>query len=193
MDEKTIEQQHFSTVAEWRNWLANNHQTKNGIWMICYKKSSGRSGISWSEAVDQALCFGWIDSLKRSVNDDYAIQFFGKRKAKSTWSKINKEKVARLLAEGLIAKAGLDSIALAKENGSWTLLDEVEALIVPADLEAALALEPAAANFFYALSKSNKKMLLQWLVLAKQQSTRLKRVREIVRCAADGQKPPSFR
>lgn len=192
MDDSLIEQRHFSTVQEWRSWLEENHLTKNGIWMIFYKKESKRPGISWSEAVDQALCFGWIDSLKKSVDGTYSIQFFGKRKAKSTWSKINKEKIERFLSEGLVKQAGLDSVMIAKNNGSWSILDDVENLVVPHDLEEALQSIPEAELFFQSLSKSNKKMLLQWLVLAKQEKTRTARIQEILRCAALGAKPKPF-
>lgn len=192
MDTKAIEQQHFSTPEEWRAWLMENHEVKEGIWMVCYKKGAAQSSISWREAVDQALCFGWIDSRKKTVNNDYSLQFFGKRKPKSTWSKINKDKVAHLLAAGLMTKLGLESIQIAQENGSWTILDDVEALIIPEDLRAALSAAPTADLFFQSLSKSNKKMLLQWVVLAKQPKTRKIRIDEIVSSAAQCTKPKAF-
>lgn len=187
-----IEHLHFSTIDAWRSWLQDNHARKKAVWMICYKKGSANYSFSWSEAVDQALCFGWIDSLKKSRGDGSSIQFFSKRKPLSTWSKINKDKVEHLITTGQMTEAGFASIALAKANGSWSILDDVEALIVPEDLKQALQTEPTAASFFHALSKSNKKMVLQWIVLARQETTRANRIAEIVRCAALGTKPKAL-
>ncbi|MEG1229325.1 MAG: YdeI/OmpD-associated family protein, partial [Flavobacterium sp.] len=146
----------------------------------------------WSEAVDVALCFGWIDSKKIKINDDTSHQFFSKRKAKSTWSKINKEKIDKLIAEGLMTDAGYKSIEVAKENGSWTILDSVEELIIPADLEEAFNIHEGAKDYFLSLSKSSKKMLLHWVVLAKLPLTRQKRIDEIALQAGKQQKPKNF-
>jgi len=187
-----VQQKHFSNAKAWRDWLLKNHEKEDGIWMICFNKKSGKLGISWSEAVDQALCFGWIDSIKRSVDEHSSIQFFGKRKAKSTWSKINKEKIERLIANGLMEDAGFRAVEIAKKNGSWTILDEVEAFIIPLDLEAALKDLPGAYSFFDTLSKSSKKALLQWIALAKRPETRLRRIEEIASSAARKTKPNSL-
>ncbi|MFD2969632.1 YdeI/OmpD-associated family protein [Sphingobacterium bambusae] len=183
-----IERIHFLDATAWRSWLIENHEAKDAVWMICYKKSSGKISISWSDAVDQALCFGWIDSIKKSISADASIQFFGKRKSKSTWSKINKEKIEHLTKAGLMTEAGLRSVAVAQENGSWSTLDEVEALQVPRDLERALE-EANGLPFFLQLSKSKKKVILQWIVLAKKTETRQKRIEAIARSAAVGQTP----
>ncbi|KGE15870.1 YdeI/OmpD-associated family protein [Sphingobacterium deserti] len=192
MPRTDIQQKHFSNAEAWRDWLVENHETEDGIWMICFNKKSGKSGISWSEAVDQALCFGWIDSIKRSVDEYSSIQFFGKRKAKSTWSKINKLKVDQLIANGLMEASGFQAIEIAKRNGSWTILDDVEALIIPSDLDATLIRSPEAYSFFNALSKSSKKALLQWVALAKKPETRLRRIEEIASAAAQKTMPNSF-
>jgi uncharacterized protein YdeI (YjbR/CyaY-like superfamily) len=177
---------------EWRQWLEENHISKQSIWLIAFKKSSGKPSVSWSETVDEALCFGWIDSTRKSIDEESFMQFFTKRKATSVWSKINKEKVARLMAEGLIAPAGHESIEKAKQNGSWTILDEVEELIIPVDLEKAFKEKPGSKDFFLSLGKSMKKRLLQWLVLAKQDATRQKRIKEIAECAAQKMTPKGF-
>lgn len=158
-----------------------------------YKKQSGVPSISWSEAVDEALCFGWIDSVKRSLGDDRSIQYFTKRKAVSTWSKINKAKVQQLIANGSMTAAGLGIIETAKQNGSWTILDEVEELIIPDDLEQEFVTKPRAKEFFVSLSKSMKKQLLYWIVSAKRPETRQKRIGEIVERAEQGMKPEGFR
>lgn len=179
-------------AAEWREWLEKNHQSKQSVWLVSYKKTSGKPCINWSESVDVALCFGWIDSKKIKVDEDTAHQFFSKRKARSTWSKINKEKVERLIADGLMTSAGYDSITVAKQNGSWDLLNVVDELIIPPDLSAAFEKHQGALDYFMSLSKSVKKMMLQWLVLAKRSETRQKRIDEIAELAGQQKKPKPF-
>ena len=164
---------------EWRQWLKKYHASKQSVWLVYYKKETNKPTISWSDAVDEALCFGWIDSKKVSVDKETSHQFFSKRKAKSTWSKINKAKIEKLTANGLMMQAGLDSIEIAKQNGSWTILDDVEELIIPKDLEKAFKSKSGSKDFFLSLSKSVKKVVLQWLVLAKKTETRQKRINEI--------------
>lgn len=177
---------------EWRNWLEKNHEKKQSIWLICYKKSSDKPTLHWSDAVDEALCFGWIDSTKRSVDEESYMQYYGKRKPNSMWSKINKQKVEKLIADGRMTKAGLASIEVAKQNGSWTILDQVEELIIPDDLEAAFSKHAGSKGFFLSQSKSVKKMMLSWIVLAKRDETRQKRITEIAECASKGTKPKHF-
>lgn len=179
--------------ADWRNWLENNHQSKQSIWLVYYKTASKVTSLSWSEAVDEAICFGWIDSTKRPIDDERFKQYFSKRKAKSNWSKINKDKVQALIDQGLMAEAGHKSIAVAKENGSWTILDAIEALIIPEDLKNELANCKGASEFFESLSKSNKKILLHWVISAKRPETRHKRILEIAASASENLKPKQFR
>ncbi len=176
----------------WRQWLQENHRSKQSIWLICYKIKSGKPTISWSEAVDEALCFGWIDSTRKSVDHETFIQFFCKRKPKSIWSKINKGKVQQLTDEGLMTQAGFDSVEIAKQNGSWTISDDVEELIIPQDLEHELDNRPGAKDFFLSLSKSVRKIMLHWLVMAKQPATRQKRINEIVEQVTQKRKPKQF-
>jgi len=178
-----------SNRQEWRTWLEQNHSHKQAVWLIYHKKSAQIPSITWSEAVDEALCFGWIDSLAKPVDSQRYMQFFSKRKPKSGWSKINKDKVEKLIEDGLMASAGFAVIETAKQNGSWSLLDEVENIVVPADLDEALADNPAAYEFFQTLSRSDKRNLLQWLVLAKKIETREKRIKEIIEFAAQKLKP----
>lgn len=177
---------------EWRNWLENNHIEKGYIWLRYYKKQTKKPTLTWSEAVDEALCFGWIDSVKKTFDHESSIQLFSKRKSRSTWSKINKQKVEVLISNGLMTEAGMKSIEIAKQNGSWEMLDSVEELIVPQDLEQAFQDKPTAKQYFETLSKSIRKAMLQWLVLAKKQETRTKRIAEIVVLADKQQKPKQF-
>lgn len=143
--------------------------------------------------MDEALCFGWIDSTKRTIDDEKYKQYFSKRKAKSNWSKINKDKVKTLIDQGLMEESGFKSIEVAKENGSWTILDEIEALIIPEDLEAAFENYKGAKEYFDHLSKSAKKILLHWIISAKRKETREKRVLEIAENASNKLKPKQFR
>lgn len=164
----------------WREWLKQHHNSKQSIWVVMYKKDSGIPSITWSDAVDEALCFGWIDSTKRPVDHEKSIQYFCSRKPASTWSKINKAKVERLISEGLMTKAGLDSIETAKQNGSWTILDDVEDLVIPQDLEKAFKKHKGLEAYYTSLSRSAKKMALHRLVMAKLPETREKRIKEMV-------------
>jgi uncharacterized protein YdeI (YjbR/CyaY-like superfamily) len=193
MQENNIDVFYPKSKLEWRKWLQKNHQSKQSVWLVFYNKSSTKPTISWSEAVDEALCFGWIDSKKIAIDTETSHQFFSKRKAKSTWSKINKNKIANLITDGLMAEAGLQSIEVAKQNGSWTILDEVEELIIPKDLEKAFKSYPGSKEFFLSLSKSTKKGFLQWIVLAKLPETRQKRIGEIAELASQKLKPKQFR
>lgn len=179
MEKTETEQFYPKTPKEWRSWLQKNHVKKDAVWVIFYKKSSGKPTLTWSDAVDEALCFGWIDSTKKTLDHEASIQFFSKRKAKGTWSKINKAKIIRLTEEGLMMPAGLACIERAKENGSWTILDTVEELSIPEDLEKAFKSRPGSKAFFMSLSKSVRKMMLHWIVMAKREETREKRLIEI--------------
>lgn len=178
---------------EWRDWLQENHDKKQSVWLIYFKKISNEPSIVYGEAVDEALCFGWIDSKSKPIDANQYMQFFCRRKPKSVWSKINKAKIERLIELGLMTKAGFDCIKIAKQNGSWAILDEVEELIIPKDLEEALQDKPTAKNYFSNLSRSDKRSILQWLVLAKLPETRKNRINEIVTLAEQNQKPKQFR
>jgi uncharacterized protein YdeI (YjbR/CyaY-like superfamily) len=168
-----------SNRQEWRQWLIDNHESQYSVWLVCYKKNSGKPTISWSESVEEALCFGWIDSLRKSIDEHSFMQLYSQRKPKSVWSKINKEKIDKLHALGLITEAGYKSVEVAKQNGSWNTLDGAEELVIPEDLEVEFIKRPGSKEFFLGLSKSVRKMHLQWLILAKRPETRAARVLKI--------------
>lgn len=172
--------------------MQKNHQLKQAVWLVQYKKKSAVPSISWSEAVDEALCFGWIDSVRKTLDSEKYIQFFSKRKATSVWSKINKEKVQQLIDKGLMTKAGFATIETAKQNGQWTILDHAEELTIPEDLEKAFKAYKGSKDFFLSLSKSVKKAILQWLVLAKRAETRQNRINEVAELASRKLKPKQF-
>lgn len=189
MEKEKVDIFYPTNPANWRKWLEQNHHSKRAVWIVLYTKSSGKQSITWREAVDVGLCFGWIDSKKIKIDNESSHQFFSKRKANSTWSKINKEKVEVLINEGLMTAPGYQSIETAKKNGSWTILDEVENLLIPKDLEDEFVTKPGSKDFFLSLSKSVKKAILQWIVLARRSETRQKRIHEIAELAALKQKP----
>lgn len=190
---KNVEEYYPINKKDWRKWLTINHHKKDAVWLIFYKVKSPKHNLSWSDSVDEALCFGWIDSTKRSIDDEKFIQYFCKRKAKSNWSKVNKDKVKTLINQGLMQEQGYKSIEIAKENGSWTILDAVEALIVPEDLQEGFASHKGSKDYYNTLSNSAKKTLLYWLNSAKRTETRQKRILEIVENASQNLKPIQFR
>ena len=178
---------------DWREWLELNHNNKQAVWLIFYKKKSPNHNLNWSESVDEALCFGWIDSVKKTIDSERFKQYFSKRKAKSNWSKVNKDKVESLIEQGLMAEGGYKSIEIAKQNGSWTILDDVEGLVIPDDLRDEFAKFEGSKEYYESLSKSIKKMLLYWVVSAKRIETRQKRILEIAENASENLKPKQFR
>lgn len=178
-----------ASPQEWRYWLEKNHIQENAIWLIIHKKNTESQNLTWSQAVDEALCFGWIDSTKKTIDHQKYKQYFCKRKAQSNWSKVNKSKIETLTQKGLMAPAGIKSVNTAKQNGSWTILDSVEALIIPKDLENAFSKHQNAKNFFLSLSNSSRKILLYKLVSAKRPATRQKRIDDIVVQMTNHQKP----
>lgn len=168
----------------WHRWLKRNHRKKKSVWLVYYKPSSGKTRVSYNDAVDEAICFGWIDSKPNKLDEERSIQFFAPRKPASNWSKLNKTRVARLASENRLAPAGLKAIEEAKKNGSWDALNDVEELKIPDDLQKALEGNKKAKQFFMAFPRSSKKNILEWIHNARQAATRSKRIAETVRLAA---------
>lgn len=189
MSKQEIEHFYPETKEQWRAWLAENHIHKDAVWLIHYKQNADRPTVRWSDAVDEALCFGWIDSKAVTIDETSFKQYYCKRKPTSTWSKVNKEKLTQLIAANKMTAAGLACIEVAKQNGSWTILDEVEELIIPNDLEKAFTGHKGSKDFFLSLSRSIRKLLLSWIALAKRQETRQKRIDEIALCAGEEKMP----
>ncbi|HRH37136.1 MAG TPA: YdeI/OmpD-associated family protein [Flavobacteriales bacterium] len=170
--------------AQWRAWLKKNHTRTEGIWLITYKKHAADKYLSFEEKVQEALCFGWIDSTPRKLDADRVMHYLSPRKPKSMWSAINKEHVERLIAEKRMAPAGLKKIEEAKKNGSWNTLDHVDALTMPSKLTKALAKNKTAKKHFDSFPPSSKKIILHWVTSAKTVETRNKRISETVELAA---------
>lgn len=173
----------------WRAWLAKHHDGSPGVWLIYYKKATGKPRVAYEEAVEEALCFGWIDSLPRKLDEERSMLLFTPRKRGSVWSRPNKLRVERLLAEGLMTEAGLKKVEAAKADGSWAKLDAVDALRLPADLKKALASDEGARKNFESFSPSARKGLLWWVESAKRPETRRKRIEETVEKARRNIRP----
>ena len=186
-----FEQVEVTSRGQWRSWLEANHTQPDSIWLITYKKHTGSRYLPYDAIVEEALCFGWIDSLPRKLDRDRTLLLLSPRRPKSPWSKLNKERVAKMTSQGLMTAAGLEKIEQAKVDGSWVFLDDVEALIIPDDLAAALAQAPQAAKYFDAFSPSSKKGILQWIKSARRDATRQKRIAKTVELAAQNIKANS--
>jgi len=145
---------------EWRKWLEKNQAVSSGVWLIYYKKGSGKPSISYDEAVEEALCFGWIDSRVNALDEERYKQVFSPRKPKSSWSKLNKQRVEKLIQQGLMTPTGFEKIEAAKRDGSWSALDAIEALHLPSDLIDALEANKVAQDNFTAFSNSSKKNII---------------------------------
>ncbi|MEO1434183.1 MAG: YdeI/OmpD-associated family protein [Bacteroidota bacterium] len=180
-------------VVAWRAWLTEHHQNVKSVWLIIYRKDSGTPSITYPEAVDEALCFGWIDSKPNKRDEDSFYQYFSKRKAKSNWSRVNKEKIARLEKAGKLAPAGWAMVELAKSNGTWTALDAVENLIVPPDLQVAFEQYPGSTVNWEAFPRSAKRGILEWILNAKRPETRAKRIAETARLAQQNERANQYR
>jgi len=174
----------FETRGDWRSWLEANHATSGGIWLVTWKARTGRHRLAYEAAVEEALCFGWVDGTTGTVDAERGKQYFSPRKPRSGWAATNKARVERLIADGRMAPAGLAAIERARANGSWELYDSVERLEVPPDLATALAERPAATANFDAFPPSVRKQLLATVALARRPETRAARIARIADASA---------
>ena len=170
--------------SAWRSWLERYHRRELSVWLIIYKKSSDVPSVYYPEAVDEALCFGWIDSKPNKRDGQSYYQYFSPRNPKSNWSRVNKEKVQRLIAENRMAPAGLAMVELAQETGTWTALEDVDNLIVPPDLQEALGQNSIAYEYWKQFPPSARRGILEWIFNAKRTETRRRRIEKAVKLAA---------
>ena len=172
----------------WRAWLIANHATSKGVWLVGFRPSTGRASVAYEAAVEEALCVGWIDSKGTRLDDKRNLQWYSPRSPRSGWSGSNKVRVARLSQAGLMLPAGLAAVEEAKRRGTWSMLDDVEALIVPPDLAMAMDDHPPARPNWDAFSPSARRQILGWIVQAKRPETRAARVSETATRAARNEK-----
>jgi len=188
-----LQQFYAKNRGAWRKWLEKNHKTSPGIWLLYYKKSTGKPRVEYNDAVEEALCFGWIDSMEKSLDEERFMQRFTPRKPKSGWSKSNKDRVEKLMKEGLMKEAGLNAIRIAQENGSWESLDKIYApadqLEIPGDLKKAFARNKKAGANFEKFPVFAKRQFLHWINQAKRPETRKNRIRTIVQKSSMNEKP----
>jgi uncharacterized protein YdeI (YjbR/CyaY-like superfamily) len=174
--------------GDWAAWLEANHRRAHGVWLVTWKKATGRQVLTYEDAVTEALRFGWIDAVGRGLDDERSMLWFAPRKPGSGWSGPNKQRIARLLAEGRMAPAGQEAVDRAQADGSWTKLDDVERLVVPPDLALAFDRHPGSAATWEAFPRSVKRATLEWIVSAKRPETRARRIDEAARLAAAGER-----
>ncbi len=186
------EEQHPTIYAKdrsvWHDWLLKNHAVSSGVFLIFYKKGSRKLTVSYDEAVEEALSFGWIDSKVNSLDEERYMQLFTPRKPRSSWSKLNKQRVEKLIESGLMTAAGLEKVEAAKRDGSWNTLDVIEDIQIPEDLSEALTSNKKAHDNFMAFSDSSKKIILQWIRVAKRPETRKRRIEKTVELAGENKK-----
>ena len=169
---------------EWRKWLDKNHQSEKSVWLIIYNKVAEVPGVSYTEAVEEALCYGWIDSKANKRDEQSHYQYFSKRNPKSKWSAINKVRIKKLLEQNLMAPAGLEMVTLAKETGTWAALEDADNIILPAELKKAFVQNKGAKANWDKFSRSSKRIILEWILDAKREETRAKRIDETAVLAA---------
>lgn len=179
---------HAETRAQWRAWLEANHDDARGVWLGSWRSPVDRPRCPYPEAVEEAICFGWIDSTVNTLDEDRGLQLYTPRKAKSTWTRLNRQRVADMEAEGLMTDAGRRAVAVAKENGWWTIFDPVEDLIEPDDLAAALDAVPDARRHWDGFPPSVRKAMLWWVISAVKDDTKARRIGSIVDKASRGER-----
>ncbi len=183
---------HANTLAEWRAWLEENHTTSDGVWLLTWGRkgiaTGGKADIAYEDQICEALCFGWVDSQTDKAEDGRLLQRFTPRRKNSNWTKYNKLRVERMIAEGRMTPAGIAEIERAKADGRWTLLDDADNLLLPDDLAAALDALPGARAHYEAFPASQKRAILSHLLLAKRPETRAKRVNEAAQRAQRGER-----
>jgi uncharacterized protein YdeI (YjbR/CyaY-like superfamily) len=178
---QTKPQLYFKNHTEWRSWLAENHAAFTGVYLIFYKVENKEESMRWEEAVKVALCYGWIDSTVKSLGNGKRQQYFSPRNPKSVWSALNKKYLKQLFADDLMQPSGIATIEIAKQNGSWTVLDDVENLVIPEILQLAFDKNPSAFSNYQNFAPSYRKSYLYWIKQAKREATKEKRIEEIIR------------
>lgn len=183
----------IATRADWRAWLTVHHGSSGSIWLVFPRKAASAQAPSVDDIVEEALCFGWIDSLPRKLDDKRSMLLLSPRRAGSNWSGVNKARVARMMEAGLMTPAGLQKIEAAKGDGSWDALNEVDRLEAPQDLLAALDAAPPARQHFEAFPPSTRRGILEWILNARQQTTRAARIADTAAKAQLNQRANQWR
>ena len=181
----------ITSSAELRDWLLHNHTQKESIWLVTFKKEVPDKYVSIQEVLDQLLCFGWIDGIRRKLDNERTMQLIAPRKVEH-WSQTYKVRFAKLEEVGLVHQSGFDAVNASKNVGLWDFMDDVDNLIIPSDLNQALTEHQPATDFFMAFSPSNKRFILRYIKLAKTEETRKKRILQVATLAAQNKKIPGL-
>lgn len=179
---------HVERIEQWREWLADHHRTEQGVWLVTWRRSTGRPAPSYEQQIEEALRVGWVDSTTKRLDDERTMLYFARRRPGSAWARTNKARVARLESEGRLLPAGRAVVDRARADGSWTVLDAVEDLVVPDDLAAAFDRHEGAREHWDRFPASARKQILWWIVQAKRPATRAERIEETARRAAQDQR-----
>jgi uncharacterized protein YdeI (YjbR/CyaY-like superfamily) len=179
---------HAEDRAQWREWLEHHHATARGVWLCSWRPSTGRPACPYPDAVEEALCFGWIDSTVNRLDEERALQLMTPRKPKSGWTRLNRRRVASMEEAGLMTDAGRRAVEIAQQNGWWTMYDAVEDLVEPPELAAALDASPAARANWDRFPPSARKQMLWWIVTAARDTTRAQRIATVAEKAARGER-----
>lgn len=189
-----LERVFVTSRAEWRRWLSANHRQTAGIWLVTYKKAADPERyLSYDDIVEEAICFGWVDSLPRALDAERSMRLVAPRRPKSAWSAVNKARVKKLIEAGRMKPAGLAAVERAKADGSWSKIDHVEAQVTPPDLVRALAGHAGATAYFDAFPRSSKRIILEWIASAKTEATRKKRIEETALLASRNRRANHWR
>lgn len=190
---KSIKAVAAKTREEWRKWLEKNNKSEKSVWLIIYHKTSKTKSIYYDEAVEEALCFGWIDSIANKRDGDSRYQFFAQRKPKSNWSKLNRKRAEKMIAQNLMTPTGQAMIDLAKKTGTWEALVDVQNSVIPYDMQKLFDKNKTAFKNIQAFPPSSKRIILEWILNAKKPETRLQRITQTVELAAKNIKANHYR
>ncbi|AFL84723.1 hypothetical protein Belba_2156 [Belliella baltica DSM 15883] len=187
-----IETENFAKVEvksslELRAWLENHHSQEESVWLVTYKKVEQDKYLSTSAVLDELICFGWIDGIRRKLDDIKTMQLISPRKV-THWAKTYKDRASKLIKEGKMHQAGFQSIALSKQTGLWDFMEDVDNLVIPEDLQKALEKYEGASEFFYNINDSSKRFVLRYIKLAKTEKTRISRIEQIAKLSAKREK-----
>jgi len=186
---ENFEKVEIKAAHQLRSWLIKNHVQKEAVWLVTFKKTSKTKYVSRDEVLDELLCFGWIDGIRRKLDDDRTMQLIAPRRAKH-WAKSYKERVKNLIAAKRMHQSGLDSIKIGKESGLWDFMSDVDNLIIPEDLKIEFKKYKSSNIFFNQINDSSKRFVLRWIKLAKTDKTRANRIEKIAKLSSMGKKLP---
>ena len=185
----TAQQVAPQTREQWRAWLAGHHDQPAGVWVVSWRRHTGKPAMTYEEQILEAVAFGWVDSTAKTLDPDRSMLYFAPRRRGSGWARSNKERVTALEAAGLLAEPGRRAVEAAKADGSWTMLDDVEALVVPPDLAGAFDRHPGSRERWDASTVSSRRQALGWIAQAKRATTRAQRVEHVAAATARGEGP----